>query len=101
MSEERLERIEDKVDILVSGQIELGMRVSKVEESQAEIRAAVMQIAEGHAPHTRQIERGFQQLIGLPQHHRSSRARECYRPDSRSTWGTTCGRASHTPDRGI
>jgi len=32
MSEERLERIEGKVDILVSGQIDLGMRVDRVEE---------------------------------------------------------------------
>ena len=90
MSDDRLERIEGKVDILVSRQIDLGLRVGKVEErvgniedrvnnvaerlnnveerlndieeGQGDLRAAVMQIAEGHAAHTRQIERGFQQL---------------------------------------
>jgi chromosome segregation ATPase len=76
MSEARLQRIEEKIDILVSGQIDLGMRVTRLEEGQAELRTDVtelrtdvtelrgnvMQIAEGHAAHTRQIERRFQQL---------------------------------------
>lgn len=76
MSEERLERIEGKVDILVSGQIDLAMRMGRVEGrldqvdgrldnvegKQGELQAAVQQIAEGHGALTRQIARGFESI---------------------------------------
>ncbi len=71
MSEERLERIEGKVDILVSGQIALEARLDKVEGGQEDLRNKVMQIAEGHAAHTRQIALGFEALhMALERHQR-------------------------------
>jgi len=113
MSEERLERIEQKVDILVSGQIGLETRMGRVETrldgietrldgidgrldgidgrldgidgrldgidgrldrtegSQEDLRGMVMQIAEGHAAHTRQIALGFEALhMALERHQR-------------------------------
>jgi regulator of replication initiation timing len=93
MSDERLQRLEEKVDILVSGQIDLRagqadlvagharleMRVSKVEErlgdlaeGQEELRAAVMQIAEGHAAQTRQLASGFTSLHAALDHRRGA-----------------------------
>ena len=74
MSEDRLARIEEKLDGLVTGQeslqagqetlradvANLDKRLSKVEVSQETMRDDIKQIAEGHAATQAMLQRGFE-----------------------------------------
>ena len=83
MSEDRLARIEEKLDGLVTGQqslwagqeslrtgqetlradvANLDRRLSKVEVSQETMRDDIKQIAEGHAATQAMLQRGFESL---------------------------------------
>lgn len=69
MSDERLERIETKIDRLIDGLADHTKRLDKLEIGQEVLDDKVKQIAEGHAVGLREQEKGFQ-LIQAALHQR-------------------------------
>jgi len=62
MSDERLARIEAKVDRVIQGQAEHNSRLDKLEVGQEVLRDSVAQIAESHAVVVHRLDTGFQSL---------------------------------------
>jgi hypothetical protein len=62
MSDERLERIEAKIDGVIIGQAEHSKRLDRLEIGQEELNDKVKQIAEGHAVVLRELDQGFVSL---------------------------------------